>query len=326
MPRSSAAGAAATATRGRGRRSAPVGEGRTPSRSQRDGWSAFASPPRPPAWAATRGAGAVAGGGGHGLVGGRRPAHGLEGDGGMEAPTVELALARLGDLAQLEQRQGEPSSSFLELCRRGPGLGPGQPGVVLGLQALGEALGLRPVQGGEASAHLDVGVPVHPGGAEAAAAFDGLEDRCVATTAHPHTEAAGGVGEVEIEALGLVVETVGDAPQEPDGRGPEDGQPEPLGVGPPGIDAELVDDRIGPRLDVERGKGDRGFGGERHVASWAIRGSVHVNRRGCFSVHFDVREDFRCHEMCQEGMRSDRTTGEDVPARSAPSPSGRRER
>ena len=130
----------------------------------------------------------------------------------MEPPTVELALARLGHLAQFEQRQGQPSSSFLELCRRGPGLGSGQPGIVLGPKALGKALGLRPVQGSEAPAHLDVGVPVHPGGTEAAATFDGLEDRCVAAAPHPHAETSGGFAEIEIEALGLVVETIGDTP------------------------------------------------------------------------------------------------------------------
>ena len=58
------------------------------------------------------------------------------------------------------------------------------------------------------------------------------------------------------DAVGMLVELERQPSHQDDGGRTEDREPEPLDVGRPGIVAELIDHRIGPRLDLElRGRG-----------------------------------------------------------------------
>ena len=56
----------------------------------------------------------------------------------------------------------------------------------------------------------------------------------------------GGLAQRHLEALGVLVEPGRDAPEQPGGARAEHAEPEPLDVGRAGIEAERVDDIVGP--------------------------------------------------------------------------------
>ena len=78
---------------------------------------------------------------------------------------------------------------------------------------------------------------------EADGALDGPVDGGVPALRCPQPEGAGGGPDVEVEPVGLAIQSVGHQPEEPGGRRAEDPEPELLDVAGAGVMADSVDDR-----------------------------------------------------------------------------------
>src|SRR5437868_1369182 len=107
---------------------------------------------------------------------------------------------------------------------------PGLPAVVLGLDRLREADELAAVERWQLAAHGERAVAVGRCQLELAAPAEGAHERRMAAVA-AEAEGAGGVGERQVEAGGLLVEAVGDAADQPGRARAEHAEPEPLDVG-----------------------------------------------------------------------------------------------
>ena len=148
------------------------------------------------------------------------PGGGGGGEGGVVVPPVELALDGVGVLADLEQAQGQAAGSALGLLEAVVDQFVFLPVGVGSARGLGEAGHLAPVERGEAAAHVEAVVADGAGQAEADGALDGpVQGQCRPSGApRPRDRAVG--AQVEVEAVGLPVQPVGDQAQEPRGDGP----------------------------------------------------------------------------------------------------------
>ena len=84
------------------------------------------------------------------------------------------------------------------------------------------------------------------------AAAEGAHEGRAASASHAQTQAAGRLGQVEGEPVGLHLQAGGQPPQQPRRRRAQDRQPVRLHVGRSGVVAEGVDDDVRPRHDPER--------------------------------------------------------------------------
>ena len=173
------------------------------------------------------------------------------GDGGVEAPAVQLALGGVVVLAQLDQGQGEGAGPLAHLLGVGVRQAAPQPLGVLAAQRFGEVLDLPPAERGQAAPDGERVGALEPRLAEGGEATDGVAERGHRSAAEP--DRPPGRDHVEVEAVGLGVEAVGEVPEEPDGRWAEDAEPEALDVPRARVVAQGVDDRVDPGLDVQGG-------------------------------------------------------------------------
>jgi hypothetical protein len=77
----------------------------------------------------------------------------------------------------------------------------------------------------------------------------------------------GGIDEIEFEALGVSVESIGETAQKPHRGGTEDGQPVRFDIGRARVVTELIDDWVAPGLDRIGGGGFNGIDDESHSSS-----------------------------------------------------------
>ena len=110
---------------------------------------------------------------------------------------------------------------------------------------------MRAVQGRQAAAYVDDVVVVGPRDTELEGAAQRALHGGVAAGGAAETERSPAFVEVECEAVGSMVERVADPAKEPNGAGAEHREPEPLDVLRSRVVAELIDDRVGPGVDVD---------------------------------------------------------------------------
>ncbi len=166
----------------------------------------------------------------------------------VDVELVELALDEVDGVARAEQAEGDAPRSPL-LVALGGGQARGLPGGVLVLERARQPAELGEGERRHPPPHLEGGA-VASGEAELRGAFERPVEGGVPAAAGGESEPGGGVGEVEVEPVGVDVEAVGEAAEQEGGGRAERGEPEPLDVGRAQLEAELVDDRVGPGADL----------------------------------------------------------------------------
>ena len=143
------------------------------------------------------------------------PGRGFIGDGGVEPPAVELAFDALSVLAELEQGQGEAAGPAAWCVAAGQGELAGHPLLVRLLEWAGQPGDLVTAQWGKVPAHGEDAAAHVPGETELATALEGSAERRVLSRPGAQSQRTGGDGEIQLEAFGSVVESGGEAAQQP---------------------------------------------------------------------------------------------------------------
>ena len=155
-----------------------------------------------------------------------RPRRRLPAQRRVELPPQQLALGGLEVLPQLEQAERQaPGPPPLLLDRRRAQLAL-EPGLVGGGEVGGSRSTWRRFSGRELAAHGEGAVGPGLGQVELAAPGQRPHERRVPAALGAEAEGRGGVGQVEVEAVGRGVEAGGQAAEQPGGGRAEDAQPE----------------------------------------------------------------------------------------------------
>jgi hypothetical protein len=124
------------------------------------------------------------------------------------------------------------------------------------------------VDRGDVTAHGQCVAVVLGGQVELDDAAEAAGHRRIAAVALAEAQTARGLGQIEREALGGGVKTMGHVADQQKGGRPEGREPEPLRVGRPGVVAQRVDDGVGQGEDGDRlAHGDLQGHGRRGIAA-----------------------------------------------------------
>lgn len=165
-----------------------------------------------------------------------------------ELPGEELTLDALEVLAELRQRHREmTNAALLDVALDGTGA---DPAIVFLLSLRRETVELTTIEWREPASHAQHVVAEWSGHLELTTTRQRTHERGVPSLP-AEAQGSGRVEQRQIEALGLIVETRGDAAQEPGGRWPECREPEALDIDRTGVEAQPIDDRVLPGANVE---------------------------------------------------------------------------